>query len=136
MTFLKKILLVDYEPRVAAIIRRALEHTGRCVIKEEPDSRRALNSARWFQPDLVLFDILMTRPEAGAVARELQSDTSFKNTPVLFLSVNTLDDGGSISGGILSGYSFVANPVTIDELVRCVAELFKPAGGESEAHAA
>ena len=127
MTFLKKILLVDYEPKVTAIVRSALEKTGKYVIKEEHDSRRAMNAARWFQPDLILFDVMMTRPDAGAVARELQADASFKETPVVFLSVNSSADGGVSSGGILSGYSFLANPVRLDEFVRCVGELVSPA---------
>ena len=126
MTFLKKILLVDYEPRVTALVRRALESTGKYVIKEENDSRRALNAARWFQPDLILFDVIMSRPDGTNVARELQADASFKDTPVVFLSVNTAPEGGVMSGGILSGYSFFANPVRLDEFVRCVAELVNP----------
>jgi len=126
MKFLKKILLVDYEPGVTALVRKALESTGKYVIKEENDSRRAVNAARWFQPDLILFDVLMSRPDGTAVARELQADASFKDTPVVFLSVNTAPEGGVVSGGILSGYSFFANPVRIDDFVRCVAELLSP----------
>ena len=61
MTFLKKILLVDYEPRVTALVRTALESTGQYVIKEETDSRRAVNAARWFQPDLGVRQSSLTR---------------------------------------------------------------------------
>ena len=128
MTFPKKILLVDYEPRVTAMVRRALEATGKYIIKEEHNTKLAVNAARFFQPHLILFDVLMSRPEGDAVARELQADPSFKDTPVVFLGVNTTSAEASIaSGGILSGYSFLANPVRLDEFVRCVAELLKPA---------
>jgi CheY-like chemotaxis protein len=123
MTFLKKILLVDYEARAFDVVRAALERTGRYQIKEEHDSRHALSSARWFRPDLILFDIAMSKPQAAAVARELQQDPEFRETPVVFVSVNTTADAGIASAGILSGYSFMANPVRVDELVRYVAEL-------------
>ncbi|HEY0369904.1 MAG TPA: response regulator [Chthoniobacterales bacterium] len=123
MTFLKKILLVDYDARAIDLVRAALEKTGRYQIKEEHDSRHALKSARWFRPDLILFDIAMTRPEANKVARELQQDPEFRETPVVFVSVNTSGAEGIASAGILSGYSFMANPVRIDELVRYVSEL-------------
>jgi len=127
MTFLKKILLVDYEPRVTAIVRRALEATGKYIVKEEHDSRVALTSAKFFQPDLVLFDLIMARPQGRDLARELQADPSFKGTPVAFVSVNTASAEGSVmSAGILSGYSFLANPVRIEEFVRCVGELVSP----------
>ena len=126
MKFLKKILLVDYDPGVTAMVRRALESTGRYVIKEERNSRQAMNAARWFQPDLILFDVVMSHPEGASVAQELQADASFKDTPVVFLSVNTAPEGGVISSGILSGYSFFANPVRIEDFVRCVGELVNP----------
>ena len=133
MTFLKKILLVDYEPRVAVLMRAALQETGKYLIKEEPDSRHAVNAARWFQPNLILFDISMTKPHAAAAARELQEDPSFRETPVVFLSVNTSADGAVISGGILNGYSFSANPVRIEELVLYVAELLNKPAQRAEA---
>ncbi len=124
MTFLKKILLVDYEPRVTAVVRQALEETGKYLIKAEHDSRLALNAARWFQPDLILFDVNLTTLNGASVARQLQADPEFRDTPVVFLSVNTSFEGEIVSGGILSGYSFVANPVRIEEFVRYVGELF------------
>jgi len=125
MTFLKKILLVDYEPRVTAVVRQALEETGMYLIKEEHDSRLAFNAARWFQPDLILFDVNITSLNGNSVARQLQADPEFRDTPVVFLSGNTSFEGGVVSEGILSGYSFVANPIRIEEFVRYVAEIFK-----------
>ncbi len=127
MTFLKKILLVDYEPRVTALIRAALEKTGKYIIKEEHNSKLAVHAARFFQPDLILFDSLMTRNDGSDVAQQLQGDPSFKETPVVFVSVNTSPEGGVISSGILSGYSFLANPVRVEDVVRYVGELLKPA---------
>ena len=124
MTFLKNILLVDYEPRVTAVVRQALEETGKYLIKAEHDSRLAVNAARWFQPDLILFDVNLTNLNGNSMARQLQADPEFRDTPVVFLSVNTSFEGEIISGGILSGYSFVANPVRIEEFVRYVSELF------------
>jgi CheY-like chemotaxis protein len=124
MTFTKKILLVDYEPRVTALVRRALEATGKYLIKEEHDCRCAMSAARFFQPDLILFDIAMYHPQGGVAARELQADPSFKNTPVVFLGVNPSTET-AVSAGILSGYSFFANPIRIEDFVRYVAELFK-----------
>ena len=125
MTFLKKILLVDYEPRVTAVVRQALEETGKYLIKAEQDSRLAFNAARWFQPDLILFDVNISSLSGNSVARQLQGDPEFRETPVVFVSVNAFD-GGVSSEGTLSGYNFTANPVRIEEFVRYVAELFNP----------
>lgn len=125
MTFLKKILLVDYEPRVTALVKKALEDTGMYQIKEEHDSRQAVNAAKWFQPDLILFDVNPSSPRGNKAAKEIQTDPSFRNTPVVFLSVNATSETSVVSAGILSGYSFMANPIRIEDFVRYVAELFK-----------
>ena len=125
MTFLKKILLVDYEPRVTALVKKALEDTGKYQIKEEHDSRLAVNAAKWFQPDLILFDVNPSSTHGDNVAKELQADPAFRSTPVVFLSVNGASEGCVVSAGILSGYSFMANPIRIEDFVRYVAELFR-----------
>ena len=126
MTFLKKILLVDREPRVVAALRGALESTGKYVIKEEHDSRQAVNAARWFRPDLIMVDDTIVRSASGDVVQQLQADPASADTPVVFVTPSTSGDGGVVSGGILSGYSFLANPVRTEEAVRYVAELLSP----------
>ena len=104
-------------------MRDALTATGKYVVKEEHDCRCAVSSARFFQPDLILFDVA-TRPRVEKAVRELQSDALLKETPVVFLGVNPGCEGVA-SAGILSGYSFMANPIRIEDFVRYVGELFK-----------
>lgn len=129
MTFLKKILLIDNEPGITGLVRSALEQTGKYLIKEEHDNHMAVNAARWFQPDLILFDVLQDQMNATSVSREIQQDASSKDTPLVFVSANTTASGGVVSGGILGGYTFLAAPVPIEEFVGYVAELLKPGRG-------
>jgi CheY-like chemotaxis protein len=103
-----------------------LESTGKYLIQTETDSRLAVDAARSFEPDLILFDVVMSNRSGEAAVKELQADPAFQDTPVVYLSVNTAAEGGVMSGGILSGYSFLAGPVRIEEFVRYVAELVKP----------
>ncbi len=123
MTFLKRILLVDSEPRSAAAVRAALERTGKYLIKEEHDARCAMNAARWFRPNLILFDVMASAAEANSTAQLFQQDTSLKETPVVFFDYKGGGENRVISSGILSGYRFYANPVDVEEFVCCVSEL-------------
>jgi len=123
MTYLKKILLVDPAVQANDRLRHALEETGKYVIKQEHEYRNVLNAARWFQPDLILLDVMTAGRKTSAVARELQEDANFKDTPLVFLSEDASAEGKILSGGMLQGYSFLANPVALDDLVRCVGEL-------------
>jgi len=127
MKFLKKILLVDREPKVAALVRHALESTGKYLIRVELDNRLALHAAPWFLPDLILLDGAKAESEGEDVNRQLQSDPALKNTPFLFLSGNAAPEKKVMTGGFLNGYSFLATAVSLDDLIRCVDEILNPA---------
>ena len=127
MRFLKKILLVDHEPQVTAFVQRALESTGKYLVRVEQDSRLALHAAPWFLPDLILLDGAKAKSEGEDVNRQLKADPALKDTPLLFLSGSAAPENKVMTGGFLSGYSFLATAVSLDDLVRCVDEMLNPA---------
>jgi PleD family two-component response regulator len=120
MKFPKKILLIDHEPGVTRLIRRALERAGKYLIREEHDDKLALNAARWFQPDLILVDT--ADQDRRNIERQIHNDAALKDTPVLSLS-NLRPESQMVSGGILSGYSFFAAPIRVEEVLHGVDEL-------------
>jgi len=108
------------------MVRRALESTGKYLIKVEQDNRLALHAATWFLPDLILLDA--AKPESGEdVNRQLKSDPALRDTPFLFLSGIAAPEKKVMTGGFLSGYSFLATAVSLDDLIRCVDEILNPA---------
>ena len=125
MTFLKKILLVDDEPSVTSMVRSTLERTGKYLIKEQRDSRQTLNAARWFQPDLIVCDTQRGGADA-ALLHDLCVDSACKDVPVMFVARDGSGNGAVVSGGILSGYSFLTGPVPLEQISRYVAELLNP----------
>jgi DNA-binding response OmpR family regulator len=118
----KKILLVDREPGVTRLIKRALEKTGKYWVKEEHDSKFALNSAKAFQPDLILLDTVSDGADREQLAKKIQTDTVLCDTPMVSLS-SLKPESEMISGGILSGYSFFASPVRVEEVLAGVEQL-------------
>jgi DNA-binding response OmpR family regulator len=127
MKFLKRILLVDHEPSMTALVRAALENTGKYLVKVERDSRLALHAAPWFLPDLILLDAAKAESEGEDVNQQLKSDPALKDTPFLFLSGNAASETKVMTGGFLGGYRFLASAVSLDELLRCVDEMLNPA---------
>jgi DNA-binding response OmpR family regulator len=125
MTFLKKILLVDQEPAVTALVRSALESTGRYVVKVEGDVRLAQHAAPWFRPDLVLLDGAKTS-ENENVNRQLKAEPSLSDTPFLFLRENAATDKKVMTGGFISGYSFLATTASLADLVCFVDAMLDP----------
>jgi PleD family two-component response regulator len=118
----KKILLVDREAGVTRLIKRALEKTGKYWVKEEHDSQFALNSAKAFQPDLILLDTVNDGSDREQLAKKIQTDAMLCSTPMVSLS-SLKPESEMISGGILSGYSFFAAPIRVEEVLRGVEQL-------------
>jgi DNA-binding response OmpR family regulator len=127
MKFLKKILLVDHEPRMTTLVRQALESTGKYLVRVERDSRLALHAAPWFLPDLVLLDAEKAQSEGEDVNRRLKSEPALKDTPFLFLSGQVSAEEEVLTGGFIGGYRFLATTVSLDDLIRCVDEMLNPA---------
>jgi CheY-like chemotaxis protein len=118
----KKILLVDREAGVTRLIKRALEKTGKYLVKEEHDSQFALNSAKAFQPDLILMDTVSDGSDREQLAKKIQTDTILHDTPLVSLS-SLKPESQMVSGGILSGYSFFSAPVRVEEVLKGVEEV-------------
>jgi CheY-like chemotaxis protein len=119
---LKKILLIDHDTRVTRIVRRALETAGKYSIRQEHDAAFAIHAARWFRPDLVMIDLTTSVTDGRIIAHQLQNDGDLCDIPLVCLS-NFVFDRQFLSAGIPRGYSFLAVPVKVDQLLRAVEQL-------------
>ena len=122
MKVLKKILLIDHDTRVTHIVRHALEGSGKYSIREEHDAAFAVHAARWFHPDLVMINLATSATDIKIIANQLQKDGGLGDVPLVCVS-NFVLERQFLSAGILRGYSFLAAPVKIDQLLRAVDQL-------------
>jgi DNA-binding response OmpR family regulator len=120
----KRILLIHHEPHLTAMVGLALQASGRYLIRQEGYSPGALDVALHFQPDLILLDAEPQHLEIDAIAQRIHADRSLHDVPIVCLT--SLSPNGQIgSVGFLGGYTFVANPFHLEDMVRCIAELLK-----------
>ena len=77
----KKILVVDDEASLTRMLRRNLEATGNYEVKEENSGTQAYDSAKQFQPDMILLDVMMPDMDGGTVAAQIQDDENLKHIP-------------------------------------------------------
>ena len=123
----RKILIIDDEPGFTHVVRLTLEKTGFYEVKEENKPLLALPATREFKPDLILLDVLMPDVDGGDIAAKLKADPELHGIPVVFLTA-TVPKREATSGGIVSGgFVFLAKPVGIKELIKCIEENLKPA---------
>lgn len=119
----RKILLVDDEAGFTQLLKMNLEKSGDFEVTIENDSTKAIATARSFQPDVVLLDVVMPGMDGGDVQARFQSDSILNRVPVIMLTA--LVDSAELSAGAVaqSGSSIVLpKPVDLSLLLRVIDE--------------
>ena len=81
----KKVLSVDDDPDIISFVVTVLEENDYIPL-EANNGEEALAKIREEKPDLVILDVLMPRQSGIKMYRELRTDESLKNIPVIILS--------------------------------------------------
>jgi len=125
-----RILVVDDEPNLSAIVRLFLEKTGRFEVRVENRPAQALAAAREFRPNMILLDVDMPGKDGGAVSVELQAEPALRGVPILFLTSLISRAEAGERETVRGGMRFLAKPVNAKILVEVVDRMLA-----GEAHA-
>ena len=117
---MKTILVVDDEPKIAALARDYLEHAGFAVLVAG-EGRGALALAHSRRPDLVVLDLGLPGLDGLDVARALRRDS---DVPILMLTART-DEADRIVGLELGADDYVTKPFSPRELVARVRAILR-----------
>lgn len=113
----KKILIVDDEKDLLAVLEKRLTREGFSVIKAD-NGEDAITLAKKEKPDLIMLDILMPGMTGEQVAAILKNDVDTKGIPVMFLTClftkrDEVEQGHEIGGNV-----FIAKPYNPEELLK------------------
>lgn len=117
----KKILIVDDEEDVLAVLESRLSLGGYLVIKAD-NGREAIRLAKAEQPNLVLLDIAMPGMDGAEVAEILKSDPQAKDIPIVFLTCLFTKDEEAMQGHKRGGVFFIAKPYDPEKLLSEIEE--------------
>jgi len=81
----KKVLVVDDDPDVRLFSVTVLEENGYTPL-EAANGEEGLKLIKKEKPELIILDVLMPRQSGIRLYRELKTDKSFKNIPIIILS--------------------------------------------------
>lgn len=81
----KKVLTVDDDPDISIFVKTVLEENGYTPLVAR-NGEAGLSMARDEAPDLIILDVLMPKQSGIRMYRELKSNESLKNIPVIILS--------------------------------------------------
>jgi len=115
-----RILVVDDEAPIRAVVRGFLEREGMTVI-EAADGPAAVDAARSAGPEVVVLDIMLPGFDGLEVLRRIRS---FSNPMVIFLTART-EEVDRIVGLKVGGDDYLTKPFSPGELVARVEALLR-----------
>lgn len=111
----RKILLVDDDRMNLLILRRILHHEG-YVLADADSAEAALAKYDDFQPDLVLFDVVLPGMNGFEACRELRRRYGAEAAPVMFITSKQESDD-VVEGFSAGGVDYVFKPFAQKEVV-------------------
>lgn len=117
-----KVLLIDDEEDFCHFVKLNLERSGKFQVLTATKALAGINTAKAQAPDVILLDILMPDMDGSQVAENLLNDETTKRIPIIFLTALAQRKEVEDTNGIIGGRTFIAKPVTPDELVKRIEE--------------
>ncbi len=110
-------MIVDDEVGVMTLLKLNLEESGDYEVRIESEGLKAIDSIRWFKPDVILLDVIMPDISGTEVAAQLGQDEELKDIPILFLTAAVSRQQADERGGVLEDHPVMAKPVGVEELI-------------------
>jgi DNA-binding response OmpR family regulator len=115
-----RVLVVDDEPPIRAVVRGFLERDG-MIVAEAADGPAAVEQARAFAPDVVVLDIMLPGFDGLEVLRRVRA---FADPLVIFVTART-EEIDRIVGLKVGGDDYLTKPFSPGELVARVGALLR-----------
>ncbi|MEK6206322.1 MAG: response regulator transcription factor [Chloroflexota bacterium] len=117
---MKKVMVVDDEPKIVQLARDYLEHAGFAVVVAH-DGKAALATARAQTPDLIVLDLGLPELDGLDVARTLRAES---NVPIVMLTGRS-EESDKLVGLELGADDYVTKPFSPKELVARVRAVLR-----------
>lgn len=117
----KKILIIDDEPSVIAILKTRLEAIGYEVV-EAIDGEEALHQTEKEMPDLIILDIMLPKIEGFKICRILKYDDRFKKIPIIMLTAKGQEKDRKL-GYEVGADKYINKPYEAEELINEIDKL-------------
>src|SRR5271166_3081017 len=119
-----RVLVVDDEPSLAELLASVLRYEG-WEIKTAADGSTAVRTARDFQPDAIVLDVMLPDFDGLEVLRRVRA--ILPHVCVLFLTArDSVQD--RVSGITAGGDDYVTKPFSLEEVIARLRGLLRRAG--------
>lgn len=126
----QRILVVDDEPDVTELLKYKFEQEGyRCQVLNDP--LLFASTARDFEPEIMIFDIMMPELSGLQLCRMARADPLLKNVPIIFLTARG-ETEDRIQGLEIGADDYLPKPFNMKELSIRVGKLLARSATVSE----
>jgi len=119
-----RVLLIDDEPSFTRMLKLSLERRG-YEVRVENNGAYAHTVAQDFLPNFIFLDVIMPDVDGGDVAAQIRSDPGLKDVPIVFLTAGVSKETTRVKGNVIGGQTYLAKPISVDEVVRCIEKTLK-----------
>jgi DNA-binding response OmpR family regulator len=117
----KRILVVDDEVRVLAVLEKRLQTAGYEVVTAA-EGYDGLKKARAVKPDMIILDLIMPNLNGYQICAMLKRDGDYKHIPILMLTARSQEK--DIEEGMKMGAdAYLTKPYKHEVLMAYVTEL-------------
>lgn len=127
MSKIARVLIVDDEQDIAALIKHTLERTGEAHATIVGSGDAALRFIAERPPDLVILDLNLPGVSGTEVCRVLRSRTSTATLPIIMLTARTAESD-RVGGLDLGADDYVTKPFSLRELSARVRAVLRRRG--------
>jgi CheY-like chemotaxis protein len=120
----KRIIIVDDEKDIRAILRHAIEATRDWIVLEAENGAHGLELIRSEIPDAVLLDVMMPKMDGREVFRSLLQSEDTASIPIIFITAS-LQKRDIIALQALGPIAILPKPFDPIEIVNTISKLLK-----------
>lgn len=125
-----KVLLVDDDADVRYMTRVNLHFEGFQVV-EARDGYEAMDLAHKERPDIVVLDVMMPGRDGLQVLRDIRSDATLEDVPVVLLSARAGREAET-EGWEVGATAYITKPFTVTGLASTLRQLLDQDRGQRE----
>ena len=119
-----KIMLIDDEPDILALLQNALNTEGFYNVFKISDGFSAVSACKKIQPDIIVLDVMLPDIDGYEVCKQIRA---FSHCPILFLSSKN-DEVDKILGLAAGGDDYVTKPFSPREVAYRIKAGLRRAG--------
>ena len=119
---MSRILIVDDDSDLVAIITRALEASG-YEVHSAGEPTAGMNKARQVKPDLIILDYHMPGTTGAHLFESFRRNKAMASTPIIFMSGEATRDGIRAEISEDGRTRFLSKPAHLTDLRQAIAEM-------------